>query len=503
MPELSSRRIYLTVAAVAIVVHLGALWNRFAQDDVAIILLNPVLRTSAGLWRAFLEPYWPPDFGGNLYRPLTIATFAIDRLLGQAWWFHLGNLLWHAGATVAVTVLARRWAGTTAALVAGLLFAVHPVHVEAVAYVVGRAELLAALFALLAVYAAVERNSVAWSAVALAAGLLSKENAAVAPALVVWCWVVGVGRPPRRRMLTYAAGWAAIAVAYGTLRFFVLRPYERFLDVAPVFVGASFTDVRLTAVAALADVTRLLVFPLHLRADYSPDERTLVTTALDPRFIAGLLCLVMWAVLLALAWRRGRRVEAVGLGWLALAFLPVANLAFPIGVLIAERTLYLPSVGLLLAAGSLLKDLPARRLWPLLAVVVLAGGLRSAMRVPVWRDDRSLAMSMLEDSPRSSVGSWGVGAILQRSGNAERALAAFLVALRIERRNAQIYMAAADAAFTLGRNRLADSLLNEAERACHRCLGNYSQQARAARGRGDTLTADSLSARAARLERGR
>src|SRR5207248_6142186 len=99
------------------------------------------------------------------------------------------------------------WTDWTGALVAGLLFAVHPLHVEAVANVVGRAELMAALFTLLAVYAALVHERVAWSAAALALGLLSKENAAVAPALIVWGWLLGLARPERRRVAWFVASW--------------------------------------------------------------------------------------------------------------------------------------------------------------------------------------------------------------------------------------------------------------------------------------------------------
>src|SRR5207237_669538 len=114
---------------------------------------------------------------------------------------------------------------------------------------------------------------------------------------------------------------------------------------APVFFGASPVAVRLTAVAALADVARLLVFPLTLRVDYSPAERTLVSTLLDYRFALGLLCVAAWSALLWLTWRRGRRVEAFGLGWIAIALFPVSNLVVPVGVLLAERARALPSAG--------------------------------------------------------------------------------------------------------------------------------------------------------------
>src|SRR5207249_10906236 len=114
------------------------------------------------------------------------------------------------------------------------------------------------------------------------------------------------------------------------------------------------------AVAALADIGRLLVFPLTLRVDYSPAERTLVTSPLDGRFLIGLACLAIWGVLLGRAWRRRRRVEALGLAWIAIAYLPVANLLFPSGVLVAERTFHVPSIGLALALGAWLDRLELR-----------------------------------------------------------------------------------------------------------------------------------------------
>ncbi len=493
-----AKRLYLAVAACAVVVHVGGLWNRFAMDDMYIIVWNPLVHSLSGVWRAFVSPYWPPDLGGKLYRPLPLITYAFDWQTGATAWFHAVNVLWHAGAGVAVAALARRWAGPAATLATGLIFAVHPVHVEAVANVIGRAELMAAVGVCLAVYAAVVRDSVGWSALALAAGLLSKENAAVGPGLIIWAWVVGLGRPPRRRMLAFAASWVAVAAAYLAVRWMVLHPYGRLLDIAPVFVHAGPVAVRLTALAALADVGRLLVFPLTLRADYSPAERTIVQSVLDGRFLVGLGCLTLWAGLLVLAWRRGRRVEALGLGWIAIALLPVANLLFPVGVVVAERTLYLPSAGLALAVGAALARLPPSRLQLVAAVLVLAGGVRSALRVPVWRDDTAVTLSILADSPRSYRGFARIGAVYQGQREADKALQAYGTATQLFDGDPAVFVAAADAALTLGRPRLADSLLLRAEQLCYRCAGMYRSEARAARSRGDSAVADSLLARWAR-----
>lgn len=497
--RVSERRIYAVVGAAALVVYLGALWNRFAMDDIPLVVQNPLVLSASGIWRAFAAPFWPADLGGHMYRPLAVAGWALDQRLDGVRWFHLVNLAWHATACVAVAALARRFADDRSALVAGLLFAVHPVHVEAVANVVGRTELMAALFVVLGVYAALARGSVAWSAAAWALALLSKENAVVLPALVAWGWVLGLGRPTRRRMLAFTASWLVIGMGYAALRWHVLEPYARFQSVAPTFLGQTPLSIRLTAVAELADVTRLLVFPLRLRADYSPDERTLVASPVDLRLLAGLACFLVWGTLLVFGWRRGRRLEVFGLGWIGIAFLPVANLVFPAGFLLAERTLYLPSAGLVLAGGSWLARWPAR--WRLVsaAPLVLLGAARTTLRVPVWRDNTTVTLSILEDSPRSYVGPKRMIAVYLNIQQPAQALDAARRAAAINGRDPTIYSTGAVAAFAAGRPAAADSMLAALEGLCRRCPGYYRREAATAREHGYVAAADSLDARARAL----
>ena len=492
---MSLKRLYLAVGACAVIVYLGALWNRWAWDDVPVIVYNPLLLSASAIWRAFISSYWPQQMSGGLYRPLTIASYALDLRVGAAAWFHAVNLLWHAAASVAVAALARRWSGDRAALAAGLLFAVHPVHVEAVANIVGRAELMVALFAVLAVYAALIRDEPWWSLAAFACGLLSKENAAVVPGLIAWGWIVGLARPSWRRITLYVASWVALAAAYAAVRWAVLHPFARITGMAAVFIGASPLEMRLTAIAALADVTRLLVFPLTLRVDYSPAERTLVTSLLDLRFLAGFACFTAWAALIALAWRRGRTVAAFGLGWIGIALLPVANLVFPVGVLVAERTLYLPSAGLALALAAVLPDLAPRR-WPVvLGVLAVLGGARTAVRVPVWRDDHAVIMSEFEDSPRSYDPPARMVGLYLRAHQPNQALKAFRTAAGIYDRVPWLFMWGADAAFAAGQPAVADSALGRLEQLCNRCQHYYYFEAAAALFRRDSAVADSIVAR--------
>src|SRR3989454_5494374 len=297
----------------------------------------------------------------------------------------------------------------------------------------------------LAVYAALGRQSVAWSTAALAVGLLSKENAATIPAIIACGWLVGIGRPPRRKVAAFVAAWAVIGAGYAAARWAVLHQHTGFHEVAPVCSGAGPVPVRLTAIAELADVGRLLIFPLTLRVDSSPAERTLVASPLDGRFLLGLACLAIWGALLGHAWRRRRRVEALGLAWIAIAYLPVANLLFPTGVLMAERTLYLPPVGLALALGAAATRWPRRRLAGLGALVIALSALRTVTRVPIWKGDTSVTQSMLEDSPASYRGPARAGAAFQNARDPVRALDAYHHAVVIFDRDPSVFVGAADA----------------------------------------------------------
>ena len=493
---MSERRMYMAVAAAAILVYVRALWNQWAMDDLYAIVNHPVVQEQPP-WQAFAYPYWPVQLGGFLYRPLVIASFALDRAIDGPAWFHAVNVLWHAAASLAVAILAHRWAGVWAGLAAGVIFAVHPVHVEPVANAVGRSELMAAGFALLAVYAAVERRSVTWSAVAGLAGLLCKENAVVVPGLIVWAWMLGIGRPTRRQALAFAASWVVVGAGYAVLRHVVLAPYGEMAYIAPVFAGESPVAIRLTAVATLRDVARVLLLPVTLRVDYSPDERTIVASALDPRFLAGLACFLGWGVLLALAWRRGRRVEAWGLGAIGIAFLPVANLLFPVGTLFNERLLYLPSAGLVVTAGAALARLQPRRLVAVLGVLAALGGVRAWPYIPAWGSDDRATLNILETSPRSFRGFARMGAVYLKTDRPGRALDAFRTAIEIFPHDGALYLSGAYAAFEAGRPATADSLLREMERVCprSRCAGLYRFEAANARLIGDTTAADSLLAR--------
>ena len=173
----------------------------------------------------------------------------------------------------------------------------------------------------------------------------------------------------------------------------------------------------------------------------------------------------------------------------------------PVGVVVAERALYLPSAGFVFALATWLERVARRRVALVLTVLGVAGAARTALRVPVWRNDTTVTFSILEDSPRSYRGLQYAALIVQGARQPERALEYYQRAFSIYPQDSRLLIGAADAAFALGRPALADSLLRQAEQLCRElCVTSLRNQANAARARADAAAADSLLARAVRLE---
>ena len=474
---MSRRRAAIALPAVlAIVLHLPALGHDFVFDDRGVILENPLMRDMGDLPRLLAAPWWAgAGRDAGLWRPLTVATFALDRALAGGFrpeWFHAVNILLHGVVTWLLTLVAFEiGGGLVAALLTGVLFAVHPVHVEAVAGIVGRAELLAAgatLAALRLHRRALSSGGGAAAAAAILApvfsfaAMLSKESAFVVP-LLAWLFERAAPLPAgdslRRRFLWLGHG-AALATALA-LRFTVLGgigPPGSIPLVDNPAASAGPVDGRLTALACVTRYAGLLLWPARLSADYSYDQIPIVRAPGDLRAIAGGI-LVVGVVALGIALSRRRPAAGFSLLFVAATMAPVANLAVFVGTLLAERLLYLPSAGVCLLAGCLVAPpltARARRFAvAALTALVIAGAARTWERLPDWRDDFALYRSAAEVSPRSARIRYNLGNAWLRQRRHPEAEAEYRLALAI-------YPAFADAQANLGMALLQQSRPAEA-----------------------------------------
>lgn len=407
------RRVVALVFATAVAVYLPTARYGFVEDDRAVVAANPRAHSVPAALRAFGQPYW----GNEFYRPLTVLSFAADWTVsgGRAGWLHLMNAFWHGVAAVLVLLLLARGLSPAAALAGALIFVLHPVHTEAVAGLVGRAELLAAAGMLGAVVCARRRRWAASVACAVAA-MLSKEHGVITGVLIVLDrWLQRPDEPPYPRAFYVALG----VVTAGFLAAWYVIGRRATGDVASVFLGAGTAERLDIALPAVARAAGLLVWPFNLSADYSPR----VIPAYHAFSLAALGGAVIVAAPLAGGWwiRRTAPTLTFAAWTAAAAYLPTSNLLFPSGIVLAERALYIPALLVATMVGyavswALGRWRPQRVGLVTAAVLAVLAG-RTLTREPVWRDNRTFLLTLLAEHPESYWGHWSAAAVLAGLGD--------------------------------------------------------------------------------------
>lgn len=413
------------LSVLSLLPYLPSLRNGFAFDDQSLIQDNSSVLSSSPA-DAWTRPFWPDRPACGLYRPVTTFSFWLNaRVFGMgAGAFHAFNLLLHMATTLVVWRLLRRlfpaWPGRS--LCAAALAAIHPLRSEAVVWAVGRSELLAAFWGLLAYLQAViycekqddhltATKPPAWilpaSGVTFGLAMLSKESAAglcLLPVLHYFLWgrrkawrsVFLVWLPPVALMLFLRVLIFGSALAIGQI-----NRVDNILAHMPVW------NRMLGALGFQWSLIGQVLLPVRLTPDYSFSQ--LVPT---PAWqIAGAALLVLGATVVVHAARARDWARLWGICFVTFTGLLTSNVLFPIGTVLAERLAYLPSVGafwLLVDSADRLRLWLRNRLpgagWLFLVVALSWGvglGVRAWIRTLDWRDNGTLFRAAAKTSPRS------------------------------------------------------------------------------------------------------
>jgi tetratricopeptide (TPR) repeat protein len=435
------------VAGAAVVFH-PAYSGDFVSDDLNAIVGNELVTEGASAAQIFSRYSWWGSARGDApgYRPLATWSFALNyRLAGtdvRSW--HAINFVLH-GLVSWLVMLAALELGyrRSTALWCGVIFCVLTIHTEAVAWVVGRADLMAAVgycgtLVFLLRHRRLGRGRDALLAAAfLLLGMLAKESAATvlaAAPLAALC--LPGGKEAKRRDL-WATGF--LLVAFGAYAVFRLRAGGPFLSSGagdlldnPLAVLEPVTR-WLGALAVLGRYLALTVWPHPLSVDYSFDA-----LAIGPGFVADRYSAIALAAgsVLALTAKRGGAVAVFSLLLAASAYSLVSNTVMPIGTVMAERLFYLPTVGLILLAAAPIESALALKRRTAAATLVLgavtaAYAAASMARAHDWQDAIRLFESAARAHPRSARAHMELASAYGHAGRATDAETAFARALEI------------------------------------------------------------------------
>jgi len=410
----------VAIALLGVGLYANSLDGAFVWDDQHLITDNPLVK-KGDAFKLFqgniLAGYGKKS---HAYRPLQMLTYLVDYRLWklETRGYHVTSLLWHVLAALCVFGLAYRLSSDRLlALFAGLLFVSHPVHTEAVSYISGRSDPMAAVFLLASFLAYIDRDlkralpmTVA-AAAAYAAALLCREASLALPVLLLAYHLTFREKIDENRFLSlivltglYVLG-RAVAVQDllsdpGNLMTFKQRLFGFF--------------------AALSQYAGLLVWPAHLHMEYGLPRLPLT----DLRVVSGI---VLLAAVVFVAWSAGRRnkVASFSLQWFLIALLPVSNL-FPVNAYMAEHWLYLPSIGFFLLVAQGLRSLWARRALQPAALAVFLGAMAASSLLTraqnlTWVQPQAFYERTLRYAPDSIRAAVNLANIYQEKGRTQEA----------------------------------------------------------------------------------
>ncbi len=391
------QRGWILAGVAALLLYLPSLSYDFTYDDVLIIKENSRIHEVANLREYLGTSYWDSPGQNKEYRPLSMLSYAVNYALAgkDPISYHAVNIILHASVSIAawwlLWMLFRR---ADLATLASVLFAVHPIHVEVVAGLVGRAEMMASLGFILTLLTAIKclqtptvKGRWIWGALSLlpaAIAVGSKENGlTVLPALVLlpfffekevqpnapagWMGRLRAGRLGRfvgfsvvqraQRLIPTMLFSGIAVVVYLLIRISVLggmsgpRNMVQIFDFDNPLASLSGMPRLLSAFKMLARYGWMLVWPFNPSPDYSYGAIPLVLRINDPGWIIGVLgaCFAAWA-----GWALRRRTASLfGICLFLITFVITSNIFFLIGTMLAERLLYLPSLGFCILVGDL------------------------------------------------------------------------------------------------------------------------------------------------------
>lgn len=405
------------LSAVTIGIYFISIFNGFAWDDEFIIVKNPATRQITSVAKLLLAP----DVVKPYYRPLTRATYLFDYWLYgmNPSAFHSVNIAIHLLNVILLYLVCSRVAtNKVSALIAALLFAVHPINTESVNFISARNNLLSLFFSLASFLVLLREEGKAgrWpilSAIFFFFGLLCKETAMMMLIVIALYSISPFSSGFAARLREKAPSllpFVFLAGVYLLLRSFALHG---------IIGSGSLTQGLLERLAQ-----NYYIIPHYLKLFLFPTDLTIFHMVPKAGLFNDPMLLLTWIAIAAAIWlivRWDNRATIFGLLWFIVNYVPIANIVPISSWPMADRFMYIPAAGLCLVAGEFLSYIyyrySAKQLVSVgISIIVIALAAWTVKRTTEWKDDISLFKSAIRNDPASAAGHFNLGnAYLERS----------------------------------------------------------------------------------------
>ena len=428
------------IFALAFMLYANTLTHDYCQDDAIVITDN--MFTTEGVsgisgilkydtfYGFFKEQGKANLVAGGRYRPFTLIMFAIEyEIFGKspnaASLFHLFNVLWFAVTCVVLYILLLKllkykqngknteggYSAEMLAFATTILFTAHPIHTEVVANIKGRDEIITLLGSLTAVWfslKAFEKGGILnqiLAAVLFFIALLAKENAVtfvVIVPLIYWFFIKTDWGTAFKQVLPFAISTVLFLILRGSVIGYKFgdeqnelmnNPYLKLVD--NQYISFEIGEKMATIIFTLGKYIQLLIFPHPLTHDYYPRHIGIMNFS-DIGVILSVLGYGVLIFLMVKNWQ-SRSIISFGIAFFLLTLSLVSNIVFPVGTNMAERFMFMPSVGFCLVAAYFLLEMPTilrgvsfKTKMGILGVITVLFSLKTVTRNVDWKDDFTL-----------------------------------------------------------------------------------------------------------------
>jgi len=473
---ITPRKAIILIIALTSLVYANSLFNSFVWDDYLVIVDNDFIKS----WKNFpliftrdyiTNPYetdylgfWGIGSGEITYRPVVTASYFIDYAIWKLnpFGYHLANLILHIFNVLLLYIfMGVLMKNRNLALLASLLFALHPVNTEAVNCISFREDLLAFLFFIASFiiyigldnYKGKKRLFAYCISIALfLLALFSKEMAITLPALLILYDYLFVFEKSFKKTFcirgTRYIGYFLAILAYLWAWAFFKGYFDGFFTDFS-YRGGSFYANILTIMGVFVTYMGWLVFPMNRYPTLPEHDPATAYSILEPRIFISLMLIVACLVVAAHSRRKSEKIS-YGIFWFFIALFPVSNI-FPIANVMASRFLYLPAIGFFIVMTTVLDNLQKVKIpnfnsyarWKAIRIIIItlffSYSMFTVIRNMSWKNNIMMWQELVEKYPDSAEAHRSLGQFLAENGIFDRAISEYELAIELDPVNAKSY----------------------------------------------------------------